>query len=183
MPTPLFDLLLLGYRNDLARERVLAYLRSLPDSQGGPISLARDAELPQVVRAGLDHTAGLRLLGELRERGAQVRLVAGHWEPATAAPPPAAAPTPAATPAGPTRLLALLVLFGAATVAYVHLMPPPPPLPPPPTAPEYAPVAALPGQLDRAPHRLNDEAVELNAAGQFADAADKLRDAMRARSG
>ena len=34
-------------------------------------------------------------------------------------------------------------------------------------------------QLDPAPHQLNDEAVSLNATGQFADAAGKLREAMQ----
>jgi hypothetical protein len=50
MPSPLFDLLLLGYRNDLACERVLAYLRSLPESQGGPVALDRVTALPCTLR-------------------------------------------------------------------------------------------------------------------------------------
>jgi tetratricopeptide (TPR) repeat protein len=176
MSAPLFDLVLLGYRNDLAREHVLAHLQSLSGRQGGPIALGRDAELPQVLRAGIDHADGLRLLGELRERGAQVRLVASHREtdpPAAAAEPPAA-PSASSAP----RLMALMVLFGIATVAYVELMPPPRPLPPP-TLPDAARSALPPARVDQVPYRLNDEAVELNATGQFADAAGKLREAMR----
>jgi tetratricopeptide (TPR) repeat protein len=188
MPAPLFDLLLLGYRNDLARERVLAYLDSLPDGPGGPIAVARDADLPQVVRGGIDHTAGLRLLAELRDRGAQVRLVPSQHEAEAAtrpaAPAPATAPPPAATSTSAARLPVLLILFGLATLAYVRLVPMPRPLPPPATAVGYTqPVAAPPAQLDRAPYRLNDEAVQLNAAGQFADAAGKLREAMRREPG
>jgi tetratricopeptide (TPR) repeat protein len=188
MPAPLFDLLLLGYRNDLARERVLAYLRSLPDRLGGPITVARDADLPQVLCDGIDHAAGLHLLAELRDRGAQVRLVSSRHEadPVTvpARPLPTPAPAPAASATSAARLLALLVLFGAATVAYVRLVPMPRPLPPSPTAVGYAqPAAALPVQLNRAPHRLNDEAVQLNAAGKFSDAAGKLREAIQRQPG
>ncbi len=180
MPIPLFDLVLLGYRNDLARERVLAYLRSLPQSQGGPIVLERGADLPQVLRAGIDDAPGLRLLAELRDRGAQVRLVPSPGAAAAASPPGAAAAPPAASPASSLRLLALLCLFGVAAAAYVRFAPLPRPLPPPPSAVVYQqPASLFPAQLDPAPHRLNDEAVALNAAGQFADAAGKLREAMR----
>ena len=180
MPTPVFDLLLLGYRNDLARERVLAYLRSLSPSQGGPLSLGRDADLPQVLRAGIDHGAGLSLLAELRDRGAQVRLVeSARVGSAVALPGPLGA-TPAAAPSSSTRLLGLLVVFAIAVMAYVRFAPPPRPLAPPPSAVGYAqPAAPFPAQLDPAPHQLNDEAVVLNAAGQFADAAGKLREAMQ----
>ena len=179
MPAPLFDLLLLGYRNDLARERVLAFLRSLPDSQGGPIDVQRDGDLPQVLRGGIDHAVGLRLLAELRDRGAQARLVAAQHDSAPAA---VAAPAPpaAGSRTRTTRLPVLLVLFGVATVAYVRLAPVRRPLPPPaPAASDAQPVLALTTQLDAAPHQLNDQAVQLNAAGRYADAADKLREAMR----
>lgn len=182
MAAPLFDLLLLGYRNELARERVLAYLHSLPDSQGGPIGLERDAVLPQVLCAAIDDSAGLRLLSELRERGAQVQLVPSDR---TASAVDAAAPSPPALPPAPpsarsAHLLGLLVIVAAAALAYVRLVPLPRPLPPPPAAAGYdQPPASLPAQLGPAPHQLNDEAVALNAAGQFADAAGKLREAMQ----
>lgn len=186
MPGQLFDLVLLGYRNDLARERVLAYLGSLPESQGGPIVLARDAELPQVLRAALDHDAGLRLLAELRDRGAQVRLVSNDRQlaaPRPAAPPPP--PAPVSSPPPPpgvsvARLLTLLILFGAAAAIYFAAAPLPRPLPPPPSASGYPqPESLFPAQLAQGSHRLNNEAVSLNSAGQFADAASKLREAMR----
>jgi len=181
MSDPLFDLLLLGYRNDLARERVLAYLRTLPESQGGPIALEREAVLPHVLRTGIADAIGLRLLAELRDRGAQARLVPSDAGVAAAAKPPAlpVQPPPSAPPRqSAARLLALLVLLAAAGAAYLHGVPLPRPLPPPQDASE-PPQYLFPAQLDPAPHRLNDEAVALNAAGQFAAAAGRLRDAIQ----
>jgi tetratricopeptide (TPR) repeat protein len=182
MGAPRFDLLLLGYRNDLAREHVLAFLRSLPDSQGGPIGLERDAILPQILCAAVDDSAGLRLLGELRERGAQVRLVPTERAavPAVDSPaPPSPAPPATARSASSARQLGVLVVLGAAALAYARFAPLPRPLPPPAATRSDQPPASFPLQLDPAPHQLNDEAVSLNAAGQFADAAGKLREAMQ----
>lgn len=181
MSAPRFDLLLLGYRNDLARERVIAYLRSLPDSQGGPIGLERDAVLPQILCAAVEDSAGLRLLGELRERGAQVRLVPSEGAAVPSADVSAPAPAPPATVSswGSVSLLGGLVVLGATVLLSVRFAPLPRPLPPPAAAPSEQPPASFPVQLDPAPHQLNDEAVSLNAAGQFADAAGKLREAMQ----
>ncbi|MGH7788369.1 MAG: hypothetical protein ACRERC_15985, partial [Candidatus Binatia bacterium] len=75
MPAPFFDLILLGYRNDLARERALAFLRTVSPANGGPVELQRDTPLPCALCRGLDHAVGLSLVGELRDCGAQVRLV------------------------------------------------------------------------------------------------------------
>ena len=180
MAAPLFDLLLLGYRNDLARERVLGCLRGIPHDQGGPIVVERDAVLPVVLRGRIDHDTGLSLLARLRDQGAQVRLVPNDdlddvpVEPPVAPPP---APTPSSGGAG--RLLVMLALCGLAAAAYWRV-PLPRPLPPPPSEAGYAPPTSLfPAQLDAASHRLNDEAVALNTAGEFADAAGKLREAMQ----
>ena len=64
---PLFDLELLGYRNDLARERVLALLRGLPEiAAQAPID--RDTPLPHRLPRGLPHAQGLRLLGDAARR-------------------------------------------------------------------------------------------------------------------
>jgi tetratricopeptide (TPR) repeat protein len=183
MPAPLFDLVLLGYRNDLARERVLVYLRNLPQSQGGPIAVGRDQVLPVVLLEGIDHDTGLRLLSRLRDQGAQVRLAPNVDDAAAAVEPPATPPPPptrrrAADTMG--RLLTLLTLCGLAAAAYLRIVPLPRPLPPPSSEADYAPPQSLfPAQLDPAPHRLNDEAVALNNAGEFADAAGKLREAMQ----
>lgn len=183
MSAPRFDLLLLGYRNDLARERVLAYLHGLPDSQGGPIELERSAVLPHVLVAAVDDSAGLHLLGALRERGAQVRLVptegsASVDAPALLLPAPAPPPAPPRTSSAP--LIGVFVVLSAAALVYVHLAPLPRPLPPPAVLRDAQAPAAFPaGQRDSGPHQLNDEAVSLNAAGQFADAAGKLREALQ----
>jgi tetratricopeptide (TPR) repeat protein len=184
MPPAVFDLQLLGYRNDLARERVLAYLRSLPDVQGGAIIVERDTALPCVLCVGIDGTTGLGLVAELRDRGAQVRLLASS--PAgsvdAAPPPPSPAPPPpahaVAPSSGPSRLLLLVALFGLTAMAYFRFTPPPRPLPPPLNSSGAGEAPLFGAQLDPAPHRLNDEAVALNAAGQFADAVGKLRDAL-----
>jgi tetratricopeptide (TPR) repeat protein len=188
-----FDLLLLGYRNDLARERVIAYLRALPASGGGPVAIERDDVLPRTLLAGLDHDRGLRMLAVLRERGAQVRLVTVEESVEAAADPEAALPAARgearpgteADHAPPGRLasraaprLAWLVLaFALLSAAYFRLAPLPPPLPPPGME-MAAGFGAAPARLDLAPHRLNDEAVRLNASGQFADAVGRLREAL-----
>lgn len=187
MSSPLFDLLLLGYRNELARERVVAYLRSLPDTQGGPVEIDRTASLPWKVRADIDHDAGLRLLGELRERGAHVRLVAGGDDAHRTAPAARAPALPSSRvatvtpkrPRGPGAWTPLwLMLLGGAALVYQHLQPMPRPLPPPMAELYTEPQSPFGIRVDAGPHRLNDEAVALNAAGHFADAADKLRAAV-----
>ena len=144
------------------------------------------------MRSAIDHSAGLRLLADLRDRGAQVRLVPSQDDAAVAAAvpqsrvlplpaPPPPQPLPQLAPPNHTnRLLMLMALFGAATALYVAVAPIPRPLPPPPTAESYtAPTSLFPSQLEAVSHQLNNDAVSLNAAGQFADAADKLRDAMK----
>jgi len=177
MPAPFFDLILLGYRNDLARERALAFLRTVSPANGGPVDLERETPLPYAVCRGLDHTLGLRLLGELRDRGAQVRLVpsateADRW-PATPSPPPL---SPGRSDTS-SRLVGLLLLFTLATTAYFHFAPPAPPRLPSAVA-EAAVLPLAPGAGAAVPQQLNDEAVELNAAGKFADAAGRLRSAL-----
>jgi tetratricopeptide (TPR) repeat protein len=72
-----------------------------------------------------------------------------------------------------------MVLFSTAAALYFAAAPLPRPLPPPPSASGYAqPATLFPAQLEPVPQRLNNEAVSLNAAGEFADAAGKLREAM-----
>jgi tetratricopeptide (TPR) repeat protein len=182
MPSPRFDLILLGYRNDLARERALTYLRSLPEVSGGPVALERDAPLPVTVLAGIDHERGLRLVAVLRERGAYVRLAAAAAPPVAMAPaPPEVASRPAAEPRSVTRFTWLTLIFVGAGAAYLHFAPLPRPLPPPraPGLSEAIPLGQVAERLDDAPYQLNDEAVRLNAAGEFADAAGHLRAALQ----
>jgi hypothetical protein len=188
---PLFDLELLGYRNDLARERVLAALRALPES-ANLAAIDRDTPLPHRLEAGLPHSQGLRLVGILREQGAYVRLVApaSMLEPP---PPPPPEPVREAQPpsfarrrgAAPRLLLAVALTAVAATMI-VQRLPPlrPQPARRPDDAPPAAllPLAAVPADARPAgvpsTHRLNDEAVALNAAGRYQAAADRLRAAL-----
>lgn len=178
MPSPRFDLVLFGYRNDLARARVLEHLRRLP---AGTTEIAIDAPLPQAVMRGVDHTFGLRRLAELRDLGAQARLMAvdGDEEPLPPpppAPPPALPPPERARPARLARLPLLLSMLALAVSLYARYAPPRRPLPPS-GAPGVG-LALAPSGLDPVPHRLNDEAVRLNASGEFAAAADRLRAAL-----
>lgn len=173
---PLFDLELLGYRNDLARERVLALLRTLPETAALP-AVARETSLPQRLPAGLPHAQGLQLVGVLRDHGAQVRLVAAADGAAAATAPPAAraADPPRARPSDAPRPLlgVLFLLFVGAAILY--LLPLQKPRPPRGDGSRQALEAAGTAALTQ---RLNNDAVALNAAGQFGDAAERLREAV-----
>ena len=176
--TPRFDLLLLGYRNDLARERTRYFLRHLPEALGGPVDVEPQAELPIVLLPGIDHALGLGLAGQLRDRGAYARLVAKDPVETSSEVPPARGGVWASK-----TLLAVLALLVAGT-AYLRLIVHPVPLPPPgfrdvergPDPQLFAPAEVSDGQ-----HRLNSEAVALNDEGDFAAAADRLREALRQR--
>jgi tetratricopeptide (TPR) repeat protein len=166
---PLFDVMLLGYRNDLARERVLASIQRLAALH--PLTaIERDSVLPYRLAERLDHEVGLALCAELRQSGAQVRLVAS--EPL---PPPTPVESPPPQRVG-VRLLLLVVLLGVVGFAqgYVQgrgsriggghgigsaL---------PPAAPER-----------RASLELNSEAIALSEHGEFAEAVDRLHSAMK----
>lgn len=177
---PLFDLELIGYRNDLARERVLALLRGLPET-AHLAAIARDTPLPHRLSAELPHAQGLRLLGALRDHGAHVRLVASAASAVAAPPPPAAppiAPPVASPPREGPRLLLGIVLIATVAAGLFQLLPRPRP------GPARPPSAIAPQPLDAAggaaasTHRLNDEAVNLNASGSFSAAAERLRAAL-----
>jgi len=172
---PRFDLELLGFRNDLARERVLAFLRSLPEAAG----IDRDTPLPHRLALGQLHDPGLRLLGALRERGAQVRLVAS--DVAAPAPPPPLVEAPPPPTRGNAWPLIAVVLLGLGAGVVARYVPLPRPLAPrsPIAAGEPLPLDGRPSAPAVASHRLNDEAVGLNATGQFADAARRLRAALK----
>jgi hypothetical protein len=74
----------------------------------------------------------------------------------------------------------LLVLVAVAGFAYLQSLPPPRPLAPPPSAEPPTAIDANPFGIESdGPRSLNNAAVALNAAGEFADAASKLRDAMQ----
>ena len=172
---PRFDLLLLGYRNDLARERTLAFLRDAATPAGDSIVIERHTVLPLKLWTGLSHDTGLDLVSRLRELGAQVQLVpavADEVERQLPPPPSAARSTPRST-----RFLILLLGLLVAALAYSKFALRPPIAPS--AAPANAP-AAITDQLvtGLAAQRLNNEAVALNAARDFAQAAARLRTAV-----
>lgn len=70
-----FDLVLFGYRNDLARERVLDYLAEVPPRFEGPPPIDRSTPVPQLLFKDLPRSEAEQIGEELRARGAQVRLV------------------------------------------------------------------------------------------------------------
>jgi tetratricopeptide (TPR) repeat protein len=174
-----FDLLLLGYRNDLAREKTIRFLAQQGALPTKP--LERDTPLPYRLCERIDHELGLDLLAHLRGCGAQVRLVASveEREEAGTTRPPAIAR--ASEPSG-RPLQSLLLLLVAAISAVIYLT----------RGTEWS----LPGRTKffddaaafqslrirplqiAAQHHLNDEALELNAAGNFASAAERLRVAL-----
>jgi hypothetical protein len=91
-----FDLVLLGYRNDLARERVLDYLAAVPPRFEGPPPIDRFTPVPQLLFKDLSRGEAEQIGDELRARGAQVRLV-----------PPAGGAAVAAVASRPPRLRGL----------------------------------------------------------------------------
>ncbi len=174
-PEPRFELVLLGYRNDLARERTLVYLRRLPAEFATEIEVHRDTPLPHPLLSTIDHDLGLRLVAQLRERGAQVRLNGLDDPPPLDIPPPSASGFRAGRVLG-FGLVALLA-FAALRYAQPHR----PALPPLQSADLLAPIDAPAMQV--AGHGLNEEAVALNAQGNFEAAAERLRSAIEKTPG
>ena len=175
-----YDLLLLGYRNDLARERSIAYLRRLGAELGGPVDIRRDTPLPFCVLAGIGRDQGLLLLTALSERGAQIRL-AVEVAAETAAGSEAALAAPAKKGRAPLRLtLAVLLLTAAGLGLWQRRSERRPALPPPLQRAEPR-VGGDSAPLQR--NALNDEAVRLNEAGDFAAAAQRLRAAIERSPG
>jgi tetratricopeptide (TPR) repeat protein len=172
-----FELVLLGYRNDLARERTVAYLRRWPAQLGGPVDIHRESGLPKVLLTDIGHDLGLRLLTELSERGAQARLTGcDDLESDTGSPADSRART-AARLLNAVRVVLLPLVVACAAFVLVRsfdvrrLAVAPGPAP-------SGPVDVGRSNLPLRQHRLNDEAVELNAGGEFPTAAEHLRKAM-----
>jgi tetratricopeptide (TPR) repeat protein len=176
-----FDLILLGFRNDLARARVIAFIRRQP---AGPAALEPDTPLPHRLYTALDHELGLRLLRPLRDLGAQARLVpsAGGEDAereAEAPGPPRRAPRIV----GLLGVLVLLIAFYAALRSDVLFGPSAFERALPPFASAQPRLAAVDAGTDAASSRLNAEAVNLNAAGDFAAASKRLWAALEREPG
>jgi Flp pilus assembly protein TadD len=157
--------MLFGYRNDLARERVLALIEEL--GRVHPLlEVDREAALPRRLATHLDQDVGLSLCAELRQAGAQVRLVSPE-SPTVREAPRAAPPQRAGL-----RLLLLVLVLGAA--ALVHGRVNRQPAANVDTArPRNKPAVQRSMSL-----KLNTEAIELSEQGNFAAAADRLNTAI-----
>ncbi len=171
---PTFELILLGYRNDLARERTIAYLRRLPTELTRGLNIHRDTPLPCTLLDGVDHDIGLELVAKLRERGAQVRLVANENEPTLE---PLIREAPARDGAARTSSNLALGLVVLAALAVLHYSQARGPALPPQSSPIDVSQLALP-PIPGQGQQLNDEAIALNAAGDFEEAARRLRAAI-----
>lgn len=139
-----FDLVLLGYRNDVARARTLEFLDQLPLALG-PAHVDRRSDLPQRLFTALDREHAQRLRAALEACGAQVALV--EVGAAEARPTVAAAPVdmPATRTRGPHPFTVLLVAaLGVTTWLWRAGEPTFRQLPLPPRA---APVESLPAHV------------------------------------
>jgi len=177
----LFDVLLLGYRNDVARARTQEFLNRLPLTLA-TTQVGRDPDLPLRLFTALDRERAQQLRAALEACGAQVALVqvgAGDAH-AAALPPPTEAP---AAPSYAPRPTTLLLVAALAATAYVWrgVQAPPrqPPLPPRAAAPvePVAPSGSQPEAPDPEPPRR--AAAALAAARDFPDAVDRLQSALR----
>src|SRR5262249_50662017 len=183
-PGPTFDLVLFGFRNDLARAQTLAFLRGLPPTSP-PMLFERDTSVPRRLFAALELSHAQSLLAQLERFGAQVALLPVDPQ----APPSEAASAPLEFRKRSIggRLLSGLMVIAAIAAIYVapatehwhHVvrrarLPAAPLLEPvQPEAPVGQPAAA----------RLNNDAVQLGAARQFREAVERLEAALRLAPG
>lgn len=177
-----FDVLIFGFRNDIARERTLDFLKRLPPSPAGPVTLDRHTSAPQRLFAALDRERANRLRAQMEELGAQVTLL-DVTPPSTRALTPQAAAAPAPARSGIRPLTLLLVLFLTGTT-YVWRTSLPPAKPRPPSTPahgatsaEGAQDAGTPNDYDHA--ALGAEGVRLANAREYAAAVEQLQAALR----
>ena len=182
-----YDVVLFGFRNDLARARALEHLDALPSSQGVPIQYQPDSAAPQRLFLGLDEQSARALCAELADLGAQVKIVAAG-APLTddAEPSPSVPPRPRSS-AQPLTLLLVMVLgialglWRAGELQIAFLSPPRPALAPVVLAPQssaYAPTDEGVPHEEPAALRANAEALELASAQQFQEAVNRLEVAM-----
>ncbi len=176
-----FDILIFGFRNDIARARVLDFLHQLPPDRSGPAPLDRATSVPQRLFGALDRDDAQRLRAQLEDLGAQVMLleagsptVGGSFETS----PPAAAPSKI-RPLTLVLVVALGVacyLWGAAQRVQVLQLAPPPVQRDVPLEPYVSP--SEPAKGDSAV-RFNAQALELARSGEFREAIDRLQAALR----
>ncbi len=179
-PRPAFDIVLLGYRNDVARARTLEFLQRSSLVPGAPRA-DRVAGLPQRLFTALDHEHAQRVHAALEACGAQVMLV----EVSATEPPNAASrSTGASVTRSRAGSLSTWLLIAAITgAAYLMRNGPPvlrrPPLPPRALAPvESAPVGDTRSDESEVMPP-SAEAAALASSRDFPDAVERLQNALR----
>ena len=179
----LFDVVLLGYRNDIARARTLEFLDRLPLALG-PAPLDRPTGLPQRLFTAVAHEHAQRLREALEGCGAQVMLVeAGPVE----ARPLTTVVLAEAPGLRPRSLLTFVLLVALGVVAYLwragEPLPRRPPLPPRAAVPA-APLPVGDAQSEQGEAaQLNADAAALAASRDFPDAVARLQSALRLAPG
>lgn len=179
---PIFDLVLFGFRNDLARARALAFLQSMPVDESGPMQIKASTAQPQRLFAALNPQRGHDLCVALERLGAQVTLAPAGTASALSLP---RRPSPAWSSRSAWRRAATLVVL-LAVMAGVHqwrtrmrlLMPPTPPVRASAERLQSIQVQMEAPDEPRAV-RLNAQGVADAEAGRFASAVDALREALR----
>jgi len=180
----LFDVLLLGYRNDVAQARTLEFLDRLQLLTLATTQVGRQIDLPQRLFTALDHEQAQRLRTALEACGAQVALVpVGGAAHAGATPPPVEAPAPRSHTSRVSTLL-----LGAALAATAYLWSTSqgplrqPPLPPRATAPVDSVEPLTVGSAERAapdPEPPRVDAPAPAAEHDFPDLVERLQNALR----
>ena len=69
-----FDVVLLGYRNDVARARTLDFVRQLPAAESGPVAIDVHTPLPQRLFTGLERARAQEIRLQLEALGAQITI-------------------------------------------------------------------------------------------------------------
>jgi tetratricopeptide (TPR) repeat protein len=171
-----FDIVLFGFRNDLAQARSLAFLEAMPTDKCGPWLADTNTPPPRRLFVGLDPGRAEELSAKLDHLGAQVTLV-----PAGTA---FALPARPAGRAGRRLSIGLqaaaLVLLAAGGYRWLARTPLSSPLPPVrPSGERLQLIEVQPAQDVSRAVALNAEGIAQAEAGQFAAAVEALRAALR----
>jgi tetratricopeptide (TPR) repeat protein len=182
-----FDVVLLGYRNDIAQARTLEFLDQLPLAFGPP-QVDRVTGLPQRLFTALDNERAQRLRAALEACGAQVALLeVGGTEtpPPLTLPPISIAPPEVRSHAPRPSTLFLVAALAAAVYLWRggQLLPRQPPLPPRATVPAVPLAASIANMQDADTVQLNADAAALAASRDFPDAVERLQEALQRAPG
>ncbi|MBI4516171.1 MAG: tetratricopeptide repeat protein [Deltaproteobacteria bacterium] len=176
------DVVLFGYRNDLARERVLEHLAAMAPTPEGPPPIDRSTPIPQRLFGQIPAQRAQQLRQEFEGLGAHIKLVP------VAAPPAFVVST--ASPRGARWSLAtlLVVVVGAAAVwwlpqprqvAHLPVLPVAPARPAPLAQVDPPPAEEAQSETEAQALALNAQAVALAQQGQYEPAIERLRQALR----